>query len=206
MAEGILGRKIGMTSLFIEGDSIPVTVIEAGPCDVVQVKAEDGRDGYTATQLGYLPKKAKRVTKPLKGHFKRAAVRPTKILREIRNMSGHKVGKTLRIEDLFSDGDTITVRGISKGRGFAGVMKRHNFHGHKKTHGTHESFRGAGSIGACAWPAKVIKGKRMAGHMGVDKVTLRSVEIVEMIPERNLILIKGPVPGAKDSVVELIKQ
>ncbi|MBZ0263706.1 50S ribosomal protein L3 [bacterium] len=206
MANGMLGRKIGMTSVSVGGASIPVTVIEAGPCDVVQVKSTDGPDKYDALQMGFIPRKKTRVNKPTAGHFKKANLKATRNLREFRDMTGKKAGQKVVVDELFEAGEMITVCGLSKGRGFTGVMKRHNFHGHKATHGTHESFRGPGSIGACAWPSKVVKGKRMAGQHGVNRITVKNLQVVEIISDKNLLLIKGAVPGARNSVVELIKQ
>jgi large subunit ribosomal protein L3 len=206
MAEGILGRKIGMTSVFRNGESVPVTVVEAGPCKVVQVKTTDGPDGYEALQIGFMPKKEKRVTRPMMGHYKKAGVEPVRVLREFRGMSGREVGDELLVGDLFNEGDIINVRGRSKGRGFSGVIKRHGFSGAKASHGVHESYRGSGSIGACAWPSRVWKGKRMAGHYGDATVSVMNLEIVEIIPDKNLILIKGAVPGARNGVLELHKK
>ncbi len=205
MPEGLLGRKIGMTSVFVEGISIPVTVIEVGPCPVVQVKSADGPDGYDAVQLGLLPKKASRVNRAMAGHFAGAGVKPTRILREFRGMTPREVGKEVRVEDIFSQGDVISVRGRSKGRGFTGVMKRHGFHGHKSTHGTHESFRGAGSLGAGTSPGRVWKGSKMSGHYGDSVVTKKNLRVVRVIADRNLLLVTGAVPGARNSVLELHK-
>ena len=204
--EGILGRKIGMTSVFRDGAHVPVTVVEAGPCHVVQVKETEGPDGYTALQLGFLPKKEKRVNPPMAGHFARVGVAPTRVLREFRDMSGRKEGEQVLVGEVFKPGDTIHVRGTSKGRGFSGVVKRHGFHGHKATHGTHESFRGPGSIGACAWPGRVWKGKRMAGQYGNRTITVQNLEVIEVIEEKNLILVHGALPGARNSIVELRKK
>jgi len=205
MPEGIMGRKIGMTSVYRDGRQIPVTVIEVQPNPVVQVKSTDGPDGYDAVQLGFGTKKEKRTTKPLQGHFAKAGVDPTRVLREFRGMEPREVGSELRVEDIFEEGDTIIVRGRSKGRGYAGVIKRHGFSGHKGSHGTHESFRGPGSIGAHTWPGRVFPGKRMAGHMGDAMVTVKNLSVVEIIAEKNLVLVKGAVPGARNSVVELLK-
>jgi large subunit ribosomal protein L3 len=206
MPEGLLGRKIGMTAVYLEGNQIPVTVIEVEPNPVVQVKSEDGPDGYTALQLAYGAKKKKRVTKPLVGHYDKAGVEPKKVLREFRDMTvDKKVGDVVSIEDIFAEGDLIHVRGRSKGRGYAGVIKRHGFHGHKASHGTHESFRGPGSIGSSAWPARVFKGVRMAGRMGNTNVLVKNLEIIEIMADKNLVLVSGAVPGARNSIVELLK-
>jgi large subunit ribosomal protein L3 len=206
MPEGLLGRKIGMTSVYLEGNQIPVTVIEVEPNPVVQVKSEEGPDGYNALQLAYGAKKKKRVTKPLSGHYAKSGVEPKRILREFRDMAtDKKAGDVIGIEDIFDEGDLIHVRGFSKGRGYAGVIKRHGFHGHKASHGTHESFRGPGSIGSSAWPAHVFKGVRMAGRMGNAKVLVKNLEIIEILKDKNLVLVSGAVPGARNSIVELLK-
>jgi len=147
----------------------------------------------------------KRVNKPLQGHFKLAGIATMRILREFREMVGRKVGETLTASDFFQNGDRITIRGRSKGRGFAGVMKHYGFSGHKASHGTHESFRGPGSLGACAFPSKVVKGKRMAGQYGNQMVTLKDVQVLEVIGEKNILLVKGPIPGSRNSILELIK-
>lgn len=205
MAQGLLGRKIGMTSLFVEGAQVPVTVIEAGPCKVVQVKQADGPDGYDALQLGFMPKKKKRVNRPTQGHFDRAGVEPTRVLREFRDMSGYEPGGEVKVADLFKPGDILSVSGTSKGRGFSGVMKRHGFHGQKASHGTHESKRGPGSIGSSADPSHVWKNMKMAGQYGNKRVTVKSVQVVEIIEDRNLLLVKGAVPGSRNSILELHK-
>lgn len=195
-----------MTSVFRDGRAIPVTVVEAGPCPVVHVKSAEGQDGYDAVQLGFLPKKERKVTRPMAGHFKRAKVNPVRVLKEFRGMTGKDLGDTVRVEEILATGDKVMVRGRSKGRGFSGVIKRHNFHGHKATHGTHESFRGPGAIGACAWPSRVWKGKRMPGQYGNAIATTKNLEVVEIIADKNLVLLKGAVPGAYNSVVELRKK
>lgn len=205
MPEGLLGRKVGMMSVYRDGRQIPVTVIEVEPNRVVQVKSADGPDQYDALQLGVGARKESRVNRPLAGHYARAGVQPARLLREFRGMAGRDLGSELRIEDVFEEGDRIMVRGRAKGRGFAGVIKRHNFHGHKASHGTHESFRGPGSIGASAYPSRVWKGKRMAGHMGDQKVSVKNLRIVEIVADKNLVLVSGAVPGARNSVVELLK-
>ena len=202
--KGLLGKKIGMTRIFLDdGRMIPVTLIEAGPCKVVQIKTVE-TDNYQAIQLGFLEKKEKRSNKPEIGHFKRAGLPPMRFLREFRNylIQDEKVGDEIKA-DIFAPGDKLDITGKTKGRGFAGVIKRHGFHGHKASHGTHESFRGAGSIGQCAWPGKVWKGKRMAGRMGNERFTARNLEIVRLEVEKNLIMVKGAVPGANGGIVEL---
>jgi large subunit ribosomal protein L3 len=205
MPEGLLGRKIGMTSVYREGMQIPVTVIEVKPNPVVQAKSADGADGYDALQLCIGTKKAKRVPKPLRGHYDKAGVEPHRVIREFRDMTGRKAGDEIRVEELFAAGDPVVVRGRAKGRGYAGVIKRHGFHGHKASHGTHESFRGPGSIGSSAYPAKVFKGMRMAGRMGNNNVSVKGLTIIEIIEDKNLVLVSGAVPGARNSIVELLK-
>jgi len=203
---GLIGKKLGMTRLFKEtGEMIPVTLIEAGPCPVVQLKTKEDH-GYQAVQLGYQEIKEKHVNKPMAGHFKGAGVNPTRYLKEFRGMSLEKmeVGTQVKV-DIFDIGDRLDITGTTKGRGFAGVMKRHGFHGHKDTHGTHESFRGPGSIGQCAWPSKVWKGKRMAGRMGNERYTVRNLEIIRLESEKNLIMVKGAVPGPNGGIIEIRK-
>ncbi|RME47487.1 MAG: 50S ribosomal protein L3 [Deltaproteobacteria bacterium] len=207
---GILGKKLGMTQLIDEktGDMIPVTVVEAGPCPVLQVK-EEGKERYNAIQLGFDDKPAKRTTKPLAGHFAKAGVPPKRFVREIRLSSkeeaaAYQVGQEIKV-DIFSKGEKIDVIGTSKGRGFAGVMKRHNFAGFRASHGTHEYFRHGGAIGSSATPGKVRKGLKMAGQMGNQRVTVHNLEVVRVDPERNTIFLKGAVPGHKNGYVILRK-
>jgi large subunit ribosomal protein L3 len=205
MPQGLLGRKIGMTCVYREGLQIPVTAIEVLPNPVVQVKTASGQDGYDATQLGYGKKSPRQVTQPMQGHYKRAGVEPKRILREFRGMTGFEVGQELKAEDVFAEGDMVMVRGKSRGRGFAGVIKRHGFGGHKASHGTHESFRGGGSIGSSATPARVFKGMKMAGHMGDKNVSVKNLEVIELIGDKNLLLVSGAVPGTTNSIVEILK-
>ncbi len=198
MLQGLIGRKVGMTQLFSDdGDVIPVTAIEAGPCWVVQKKTTE-RDGYTAVQLGFGAKKVKRVTKPLRGHFQRSGVAPTRWLREFhvdaQTLEECQEGQEVSGE-IFVGYRYVDVIGTSKGRGFTGVIKRHNFAGKSMSHGTHEYFRHGGSIGASADPARVWKNKGMAGHYGHAQVTVRNLEVVHFLKERNLLLVKGAVPG-----------
>lgn len=203
----ILGRKIGMTSIFTDdGVHIPCTVIEAGPCPIVQVKTRDN-DGYDAIQLGFGEIKLKRVNKPLLGHFKKAKINPTRYLREFRNISiDLKPGDVVTVEQ-FSKGDKIKVTGTSKGRGFQGVVKRHHFGGvGMTTHGQSDRPRAPGSIGSSSYPSRVFKGLRMAGRMGGKRTTIRNLVIVDVLPDRNLMLVKGSVPGAINSLLEIIKQ
>lgn len=203
----ILGRKIGMTSIFTEdGVQIPCTVIEAGPCPVIQVKTVDN-DGYNAVQLGFGEIKPKLVNKPLKGHFKKAKVNPTRYIREFRSMHlDVKPGDLVTVEQ-FSKGDKIKITGKSKGRGFQGVVKRHHFGGvGMTTHGQSDRPRAPGSIGSSSYPSRVFKGLRMAGRMGGKRTTVRNLTIIDILPDRNLMLVKGSVPGAINSLLEITKQ
>ncbi len=198
MLRGLIGRKVGMTQLFSDdGDIIPVTAIETGPCWVVQKKTLE-RDGYSAMQLGFGLKKSKRVTKPLHGHFERSGVIPTQCLREFRvdaqTLETYREGQEVSGE-IFDDCRYVDVVGTTKGRGFTGVMKRHNFAGKNMSHGTHEYFRHGGSIGASADPARVWKNKGMPGQYGNTRVTVQNLEVVRFIKERNILLVKGAVPG-----------
>lgn len=198
--EGILGRKIGMTQIFEEdGTAVPVTVIEAGPCVVVQVKTKD-RDGYEAVQVGYGSKK--KVTKPQAGHMKDNG--KFEVLREMQvdKIDEWEVGKKYGCE-IFEPGDTVDVSGTSKGHGFAGVMKRHGFHGGPKTHGQSDRWRAPGSIGAGTDPGRVIKGTRMAGHMGAKQVTVQNLKIVRSDPNKGILMIRGAVPGNEGTLVKV---
>jgi len=198
MLQGLVGRKVGMTQLFSDdGDVIPVTAIEAGPCWIVQKKTLE-RDGYTAVQLGFGAKKVKRVTKPLRGHFQRSGVGPTRWLREfhvdVQTLEECQEGQEVSGE-IFAGCRYVDVIGTSKGCGFTGVIKRHNFAGKSMSHGTHEYFRHGGSIGASADPARVWKNTGMPGHYGHTRVTVQNLEVVHFLKERNLLLVKGAVPG-----------
>ncbi len=199
----ILGRKLGMTQLFTDnGKCIPVTVVEAGPCCVVQVKTIE-KDGYNAVKVGFIEtKKTSRVPKPVLGIFKKAGLPVFKILKEF-PMTGLNVGDFIKT-DIFNKGDNISVSGISKGKGFQGVMKRHKFKGGPASHGSMFN-RAPGSIGASSFPSRVWKGLRMAGHMGNERVTVRNLTIVDIRHDLNLILIKGAIPGAENSIVEIRK-
>ncbi|WP_029459040.1 50S ribosomal protein L3 [Solidesulfovibrio alcoholivorans] len=204
---GILGRKLGMTRIFgDDGSIIPVTVIEAGPCPVTQVKTME-KDGYNAMQLGFDTIPERKVNKPAKGHLDKAARGYFRVLREIRldGPSAFEQGMDVTV-DIFAPGETVKVTGTSIGKGFAGVMKRWNFSGLKKTHGTEKAHRSGGSIGNNTEPGKVMKGKRMAGHMGARTVTVMGIEVVDVRPEQNLILVKGQVPGPRNCVVMVRKQ
>ncbi|MCI5892641.1 MAG: 50S ribosomal protein L3 [Clostridiales bacterium] len=201
MKKAILGKKIGMTQIFTEdGVLIPVSVIQAGPCPVVQKKTEEV-DGYTAVQVGFEDKKEKRANKPEKGHFGKAGVPVKKHLKEFKldNAAELNVGDALTVEQ-FADGDVVDVTGTSKGHGFAGSIKRWGTHRGPMTHGSHY-HRGPGSLGACSDPSKVFKGKKMPGHYGVDKVTIQNLDLVKIDTERNLLLVKGSIPGPKGGLV-----
>ena len=205
---GILGKKIGMTSIFDDnGQMIPCTIIEAGPCYVTQVKTKD-RDGYDAVQLGFDEIKERLVNKPMKGHFKRGGVKPLRLLSEFRNFNGaqFELGQELRV-DAFQMGDVVDVTGRSKGRGFQGVVKRHHFGGvGMTTHGQSDRVRAPGSIGASSYPSRVMKGRRMAGRMGGDRVTVKNLTVLKVIAESNILIVKGSVPGAINSYLEIVKQ
>ena len=201
-SKGILGRKLGMTQVWdAENRVVPVTVIEAGPCRVVQLKTPE-RDGYSAVQLSFGETKPRRINKPELGHLKAAGGPPSRHLAELRvtDLAGFEIGQIVRA-DLFVAGDLVDVTGISKGKGFTGVMQRHNFKGLGASHGTHKKHRAPGSIGACATPARVFKGVKMAGQMGSARVTTLNLEVVEGDAERGLLLIKGAVPGPAGSLV-----
>lgn len=205
MKAALLGKKIGMTSLFSEnGEHIPCTVIEAGPCPVVQLKTMDN-DGYSAVQIGFGAKPERKVTKPMAGQFAKAGVEPVYKLKEFRDLNANvNLGETLTVEQ-FKKGDKIKVTGTSKGRGFQGVIKRHGFGGvGMSTHGQSDRQRHPGSIGQSSYPSRVLKGMRMAGRMGGNQVSVRNLEIVDVIVERNLILVKGSIPGAPNSYLEIM--
>lgn len=202
----LLGRKIGMTSIFTEaGDYVPCTVIEAGPCPVVQVRTKEN-DGYEAIQIGFGDIPARKVNKPLAGHFAKAKSNFKRYLREFRGVKKQaKVGDTLTVAE-FAEGDKVKVSGDSKGRGFQGVVKRHHFGGIGMiTHGQSDRVRAPGSIGSSSYPSRVFKGMRMAGRMGGAKTTVRNLKVLRVIPESNLLLVKGNVPGAPNSIVEIVK-
>ena len=201
MKKAILGKKIGMTQVFTEdGQLIPVSVIQAGPCQVVQKKTEEV-DGYTAVQVGYEDKKERRANKPEKGHFQKANVPVKKYLKEFKldNAAELNVGDELTVEQ-FADGDVLDVTGTSKGHCFAGTIKRWGTHRGPMTHGSHY-HRGPGSLGACSDPSRVFKGKKMPGHYGVVKVTIQNLDLVKIDKERNLLLVKGSIPGPKGGLV-----
>jgi large subunit ribosomal protein L3 len=201
-SKGILGRKLGMTQVWDDQNRIvPVTVIQAGPCRVVQLKTPE-RDGYSAVQLAFGDTKASRLTKPELGHLKVANVEPVKHLAELRvdDVAGFQIGQTIAA-DVFGAGERVDVSGISKGKGFSGAMKRYNFKGQGASHGNHKSHRAPGAIGACATPSRVFKGMKMAGRHGNARVTTLNLEVVEGDAERGLLLVKGSVPGANGTLV-----
>ncbi|WP_375325304.1 50S ribosomal protein L3 [Flagellimonas sp. GZD32] len=203
---GLIGRKIGMTSIFDEnGKNIPCTVIEAGPCVVTQVRTEEV-DGYSALQLGFDDKAEKRANKAETGHFKKAGTSPKKQVVEFQDFEGdYKLGDTIGA-DLFVEGEFVDVIGTSKGKGFQGVVKRHGFGGvGQATHGQHNRLRAPGSIGAASYPAKVVKGMKMAGRMGGERVTVQNLRVLKVVAEKNLIVVKGCVPGHKNAYVTIEK-
>jgi len=204
--KGILGKKVGMTQVFNDrGEVIPVTVIEAGPCYVAQIKTVE-RDGYTAVQLGFDETKPKRLTQPQLKHLQKSNLPAVRHLKELRlaaeELADLQEGQRLTV-DIFQAGELVDVTGTSKGKGFAGVVKRHGFRGGPKTHGQSDRHRAPGSIGACTTPGKVMKGMRMAGRMGGERVTVQGLEIVLVDAERNLLAVKGAVPGAKNGLVQV---
>lgn len=202
MKKGIIGKKIGMTQIFdANGKVIPVTVVEAGPCVISQMKTVEN-DGYASIQMGYGDLKAQKVTKPVKGHFAKADAAPKKVLREFRleNTDQYKVGDLVKA-DAFEAGERVDVTGTSKGKGYAGVIKRWNFQRLKESHGTGPNARHGGSNGACSSPSRVFKGLKMAGHLGAERVTVQNLTVAKVDPENNLIAIKGAVPGANGSIV-----
>ncbi len=206
MPNGIIGKKIGITQRFAEdGSMIPLTVVQAGPCVVVQRKTKD-RDGYDAIQLGLVePDRKVRANKPMEGHFKKASVAPVKMLREFRVGPDEelKVGETVKAT-MFTPADRVNVSGVSKGKGFAGVMKRHHFAGGRATHGS-MFHRAPGSIGQSSYPSRVFRGMKAPGHMGQERVTVKNLQVVEVSEEDNLLLIKGAVPGANGTYLEIVK-
>jgi large subunit ribosomal protein L3 len=211
MISGIIGRKVGMTQIFAEDGTVtPVTVIKAGPCVVVQTKSAAGRDGYNAVQLGLVeekPIRLKNVSKPLRGHFEKTGggLPPTRILKEIRLAAEPEatVGDQIKV-DVFAEGDKVAVVGRSKGRGFAGTIKRHNFSRGPESHGS-MSVRAPGSIGQSAYPSRVIKGTRSSGHMGDERVTIKGLTVARVDVENNLLMVRGAVPGANGSLVVVSK-
>ena len=205
MSTGLIGKKLGMTSIFLpDGSQVPVTVIEVGPCVVTQVKTDE-TDGYTALQLAFDEKKAKNTTKPLKGHFEKAGSSCYRILKEfgVENPADFALGQAITV-DMFSVGEQVRVSGTSKGRGFSGTVRRHGFAQGPVTHGSH-NVRAPGSIGCSAWLVRVFKGKKMPGQYGVDRNTVKNLEVVDIRPEDNLLMVKGAVPGHKMGFLEIRK-
>ena len=202
---GLIGKKIGMTSIFSEeGKNIPCTILEVGPCKVTQVKTKEV-DGYSSIQLGFSEQKESRVSKAALGHFKRSKSAPMRKLVEFPADSDFSLGDTVNV-DIFSEGDFVTIAGTSKGKGFQGVVKRYNFRGvGDATHGQHNRLRAPGSIGAASYPARVFKGMRMAGQMGNDKVKVENLQVLKVLVDKNMIVVKGAVPGAKNSYIIIEK-
>jgi len=199
---GIVARKLGMTQVFLEdGSVVPVTIAEASPWLVVQKKTKE-KDGYNALQLGFLPKNRQRVNKPLSGHFKKAGASSYYHLKEFRveKVEGFELGQEVTL-NLFKPGDVVDVTGLSKGKGFTGVIKRHGFHGSPGSHGTHEYFRHGGAVGANSYPAHVFKNMKMTGHHGNRRVTLQNIKVVDVKEEQNLILLKGGIPGGRHGLI-----
>jgi large subunit ribosomal protein L3 len=204
---GLLGKKLGMTSVFDDaGQVVPCTVIEAGPCYVTQIKTKD-RDGYEAIQIGFEEKPERLVRRPQKGHAAKANAKATRIVREFRGngLSEFQPGQEIRVDKVFAKGDSVVVVGTSKGHGFQGVVKRHHFGGGFRTHGQSDRERAPGSIGSSSYPSRVFKGLRMAGRMGGDRVTVRNLKVVGVIPDSNLLLVKGSVPGRVNGYLEIRK-
>jgi len=206
--KGLLGQKMGMTQFFTsEGAATGVTVIDLSSNTVLRVKTDDSKDGYGAIQVGFGPKRAQRTNKAEAGEFAKAGVFPRKHVREFRlnsgDLEGYEVGQDLSVADHFSEGDLVDVTGTSKGCGFAGVMKRYNFAGFIRSHGTHEFFRHGGSIGCRLTPGHVLKGKKMPGQMGNERVTVQNLRVIKMDAERNLLFVKGGIPGANGGLLEV---
>ncbi len=204
--DGIVGKKIGMSRIFSEeGQSIPVTVIEAGPCPVVQTKTEK-KDGYNSIQLGFDQKRKNLFTQPILGHFAKAKLEPRRILREIRTeqVEGMEVGQEVKV-DIFTVGEKVKVTGISKGLGFQGVVRRYHFRGGPKSHGQSDRMRAPGSVGSSSYPSRTFKGQKMGGRMGGDKVTIKNLVVVGVDLEKNLLLLRGAVPGKKNSYLTIRK-
>jgi len=201
---GLIGKKVGMTSVFNEqGKNIPCTVVELGPCVVTQVKTQE-TDSYDAVQLGFGEAKEKNTSKALQGHFKKASATPKRKVVEFRDFSiiEKSLGETITVDEIFNEGDVVSVIGKSKGKGFQGVVKRHGFHGvGDATHGQHNRLRAPGSIGAASYPARVFKGMRMGGRMGGDRVKVSNLKVIKVFPEKNILLVSGAIPGAKGGFV-----
>lgn len=203
MISGLLGRKVGMTQVFMQdGALIPCTVIEVGPCPVIQMRTQE-QDGYEAVQIGFLPR-ARGTNKPLRGHFTKHNTQPLRHLREFKATGEQPLstGDVLTV-DVFKEGERVDIAGVTKGRGFAGVVKRYGFRGNPGAHGAHETFRGPGSVGSAAHPSHTPKGKRLAGHYGVDRKAVRNLLVVRVEKDRNLLLVKGAIPGSRGGLVEV---
>jgi large subunit ribosomal protein L3 len=204
---GLIGKKLGMTSIYDNnGKNVACTIIEVGPCVVTQVRTQEN-DGYEALQLAYGERKLKNTPAPLKGHFEKAGTEPLYKVREFRNMNLSKsLGDEVKLEEVFNEGDRVIVTGTSKGKGFQGVVKRHGFGGvMQQTHGQHNRLRAPGSLGNSSFAAKVMKGMRMAGHMGADQVKVRRLQVLKVFPDQNLLLVKGAIPGHKGAYVTIEK-
>ena len=204
---GLIGKKLGMTSIYDNnGKNVACTIIEVGPCVVTQVRTQEN-DGYEALQLAYGERKLKNTPAPLKGHFEKAGTEPLHKVREFRNMNLSKsLGDEVKLEEVFNEGDRVVVTGTSKGKGFQGVVKRHGFGGvMQQTHGQHNRLRAPGSLGNSSFAAKVMKGMRMAGHMGADQVKVRRLQVLKIFPDQNLLLVKGAIPGHKGAYVTIEK-
>ncbi len=201
---GLLGKKVGMTTVFSEdGRRVPVTVLSAGPCRIIQLKKSE-KDGYSAVQLGYEPIVPRKVKKPMLGHFKKAGVQPFRKLKEFTTEESEidfEVGQEIKVSDIFNEGELVDCTGISKGKGFQGVVKRYGFKGGPKTHGQADKFRSPGSIGASSYPSRVVKGMKMGGHMGNKNVTIRGLKIVKILEDDNLLLVKGSIAGPKGGYI-----
>jgi large subunit ribosomal protein L3 len=203
---GIIGKKVGMTSIYsAAGKNIPCTVIEAGPCVVTQVRTMD-KDGYTAVQIAFGDKREKNTSKPMVGHFKKAGVTPKRFVAEFKDMGEKNLGDIVTISEMFAEGENVDVIGTSKGKGFQGVVKRHGFSGvGESTHGQHNRLRAPGSLGASSDPSRVFKGMRMAGRDGGERRTIQNLEVVKVLADENLILVKGAIPGYNGSTVYIVK-
>lgn len=203
---GIIGKKIGMTTIYNDGNAVPCTIIEAGPCVVTQVRSID-KDGYRAVQLGYGDKKEKRTSKALMGHFKKANTTPKRKLAEFKEFEQEfNLGDEIKVQDVFAVGEFLDISGRTKGKGFQGVVKRHNFAGvGQTTHGQHNRARHPGSIGACSYPSRVFKGVKMGGRMGNDNVTIQNLRVLNILEDKNLIIVSGSVPGPKNAIITLHK-
>lgn len=202
---GLIGKKLGMTSIFVDDKMLACTLVEVGPCVVTQIKTKE-KDGYEAVQLGFEDKKEKHTTKPLQGHFNKAGVTPKRVLKEFDfNPADYKLGDVIK-SDFFQEGDNVSVVGKTKGKGFQGVVKRHGFAGvGGQTHGQHNRLRHPGSMGACSFPSRVFKGKKLGGRTGGNRVTIQNLKVLKVYPEQNLLVISGSVPGANGSYLLIQK-